>query len=165
MTLSLLNNKRSSVNEFSLMSVTQKPKRSAPLFEYFLSAKILLSITIICFVSINSRFLLFTLLTAYLVLLLSELLLNIKIRVMLLDNLWIKRDLVNSTLSTIWDLIWQITISYTTISHASSHVILIKFDKLLNESDVSVNINEHYYISFFAITREFTKDSESYERT
>ena len=72
---------------------------------------------------------------------------------------------MNNTLNTIRDFIWQITVSDTAISHTSSHVILIKFNKLLNESDVSVNADGRHYISIFAATREFIKDSELCERT
>ena len=71
---------------------------------------------------------------------------------MLLDNLWIERGLVNNIISTVRDLIWQTTINDTDIPHIFSHIILVKFDKLPNESNISININAHYYIPIFAVT-------------
>ena len=63
------------------------------------------------------------------------------------------------------DLIWQITVSDEVIPHTPSHVILIKFNKLSEKSNISVNVNGRYYISIFAVTREFIKNSELCERT
>ena len=50
-------------------------------------------------------------------------------------------------------------LSYVTVSRVK------KFDKLSDKSDISINVNAHYYIPIFAVTWEFLNDRDICDRT
>ena len=56
-------------------------------------------------------------------------------------------------------MIWKITTNDTDIPSTAPHVILVKFDKLSDESPVSIKINKRHYIPVFPISREFKINS------
>ena len=86
----------------------------------------------------------------------------IGMRVMLTDNTWIERGLVNGALGYVRDILWK---PGSDPRETAPHVVLVEFDEYDKDSPVSVTVGEHRCVPIFRLNREFEYKGQPCGRT